>query len=67
MSFQLNVPPSVVARLTKSVENEDENEVSKGKKREDFKKLKELEEARKAGTAPAMKDEEGKLVLVCYK
>jgi len=30
-----------------------------GKKREDWRKLKELEEARKAGTAPAMQDEDG--------
>lgn len=33
---------------------------SKKQSREDWKKMKELEEARKAGTAPAMQDEEGK-------
>ena len=56
MSFQLNVPPSLVSRMKK-----DEEEIEMGKpKREDWKKLKELEEARKAGTAPAMKDEEGR-------
>ena len=62
MSFQLNMPPSAVAKLAKSVEGEEvEGEsVPEGKKREDYKKLKELEEARKAGTVPAMQDEEGK-------
>ena len=64
MSFQVNVPPSVVAKLAKT-ETEGEKELesgveSTGKKREDWRKLKELEEMRKAGTAPAMKDEEGK-------
>jgi len=53
----------MTARMAKSeqMEKPDEDETSAaGKKREDWKKLKELEEARKAGTAPAMKDEEGK-------
>jgi pre-mRNA-processing factor SLU7 len=64
MSFQVNIPPSVVAKMAKTEEvNEKQTEEEvpvAGKKREDWKKLKELEEARKAGTAPAMKDEEGK-------
>ena len=61
MSFQVNVPPSLVAKLVKM---EKEKQVSEEeptrKKREDWRKIKELEEARKAGTAPAMQDEEGK-------
>ena len=61
MSFQLNMPPSAVAKLAKTEEALGEvTATDSGKKREDWKKLKELEEARKAGTAPAMKDEEGK-------
>ena len=60
MSFQINIPPTMVARMSKA-EGDETAEVEMGKpKREDWKKLKELEEARKAGTAPAMKDEEGK-------
>ncbi|ELU05469.1 hypothetical protein CAPTEDRAFT_33844, partial [Capitella teleta] len=39
---------------------EGESEEVQAKKREDWRKLKELEEARKAGTAPAMQDEEGR-------
>lgn len=58
MSFTLNLPPSVVAQEAKLEEpNTDE---PKKKSREDYKKIKELEEARKAGTVPAMKDESGK-------
>jgi len=53
----------MTAKMAQSEEMEkpeDEEAPAAGKKREDWKKLKELEEARKAGTAPAMKDEEGK-------
>ena len=68
MSFQVTLPPSVVVKMAKSEVKEDdyngEEVPAAGKKREDWKKLKELEEARKAGTAPAMKDEEGKLVFI---
>ena len=68
MSFQVNLAPSVVAKMAKTeqeVEGDgnveaDGESMETGKKREDWRKLKELEEARKAGTAPAMKDEEGK-------
>ena len=62
MSFSVNVPPSQLAKLTKAAEEEGEgdNEEVQAKKREDWRKLKELEEARKAGTAPAMQDEEGR-------
>ena len=57
MSFTLNLAPSVVAKQAKSEEQDDE---PKKKSREDWRKQKELEEMRKAGTAPAMTDEEGK-------
>ncbi|XP_048746628.1 pre-mRNA-splicing factor SLU7-like [Ostrea edulis] len=56
MSFSINLPPSVVAKKTKSEEQDE----PKKKSREDWRKQKELEEMRKAGTAPAMTDEEGK-------
>jgi len=49
-----------MARSEEMEKPEDEEAPAAGNKREDWKKLKELEEARKAGTAPAMKDEEGK-------
>ena len=52
------MPPSMLARLSKE-EEEAKTEGDGGRKREDYKKLKELEEARKAGTAPAMQDERG--------
>lgn len=58
MSFSINLPPSVVAKKTKSEEQDE----PKKKSREDWRKQKELEEMRKAGTAPAMTDEEGKSV-----
>lgn len=55
MSFQLNLPPSVVAKEAKT-----EGDMPKKQSREEWRKQKELEEARKAGTAPAMVDEHGK-------
>lgn len=58
MSFQINLPPSVVARQAKYEQKEQDE--PKKQSREDWKKMKELEEARKAGTVPAMQDEEGK-------
>ncbi len=60
MSFSLNLPPSAVARQAKLAEEGEDGGPTEGKKREDYKKQKELEEARKAGTVPAMQDEEGK-------
>ncbi|XP_025095719.1 pre-mRNA-splicing factor SLU7-like isoform X1 [Pomacea canaliculata] len=59
MSFQLNLPPSEIGRLARSEQSAGDGETKK-QSREDWKKMKELEEARKAGTAPAMTDEEGK-------
>ena len=60
MSFQLNLPPSVVARKFKAKEEEEGDDEPRKQSREEWKKERELEEMRKAGTAPAMKDEEGK-------
>ncbi|KAK6185113.1 hypothetical protein SNE40_007419 [Patella caerulea] len=57
MSFQVNLPPSMVAKMAKS---EEEHDGPKKQSREDWKKMKELDEMRKAGTAPAMQDEDGK-------
>lgn len=51
-----NLPVSAIIK-SKDVEE------PKKKTREDWRKAKELEEARKAGTAPAAVDEEGKYVL----
>ena len=57
MSFVLNEPPSLIAKEARQTA-EDDGPVKKS--REDYKKQKELEEARKAGTVPAMQDESGK-------
>ena len=45
-----------VSEIIKSADSDE----PKKRSREDYKKAKELEEARKAGTAPAEVDEEGK-------
>lgn len=58
MSFQVNLPPSLLARAKD--DDADGSAENKKKTREDYKKMKELEEARKSATVPAMKDEEGK-------
>ncbi|KZC05945.1 PREDICTED: pre-mRNA-splicing factor SLU7 [Dufourea novaeangliae] len=50
-----NVPVSQIIQNTSNFEDE-----PRKKSREDWRKAKELEEARKAGTAPAAVDEEGK-------
>lgn len=50
-----NVPVSKIIKNKSNFEDE-----PKKKSREDWRKAKELEEARKAGTAPAAVDEEGK-------
>ena len=57
MAFSTSLPPSMVAKLAKTEGDGDEPQKQS---REDYKKMKELEEARKAGTVPAMQDEEGK-------
>ena len=55
MSNVTRTPVSQILKNASSVEEE-----PKKKSREDWRKAKELEEARKAGTAPAAVDEEGK-------
>ena len=58
-AFQLNLPPSMVSKKVKK-DTEEEGDEPRKQSREEWKKQRELEEMRKAGTAPAMKDEEGK-------
>ena len=59
MSFQLNIPPSLHAKLAK--DNREEGLVDEGRKtKEEYRRLKELEELRKSGAVPAMTDESGK-------
>ncbi|KAL5108618.1 Pre-mRNA-splicing factor SLU7 [Taenia crassiceps] len=55
MSFVPNFPPSVLRKF-----GDQESEDGKKKTKEDFKKMKEIEEARKLAVMPAMKDEEGR-------
>lgn len=57
MSFQLNLPPSTVAKKAK---DEGDDGGPKKQSREEWKKERELEELRKSGSAPAMQDECGK-------
>lgn len=56
-STSTNVPLSEILRSNASEDGEDE---PKKKSREEWRKAKELEEARKAGTAPAAVDEHGR-------
>ncbi|VDD84070.1 unnamed protein product [Mesocestoides corti] len=55
MSFVPNFPPSVLRKF-----GDQESEDGKKKTKEDFKRMKELEEARKLAVMPAMKDEDGR-------
>lgn len=55
----MNAPSKSVSEIIRSTDSTE----TKKQSREDWKKAKELEEARKAGTAPAEVDEEGKYVL----
>uniref|UniRef100_A0A0X3NZR8 Pre-mRNA-splicing factor SLU7 n=1 Tax=Schistocephalus solidus TaxID=70667 RepID=A0A0X3NZR8_SCHSO len=53
MTFVPNFPPSILRKV-------EEESDGKKKTKEDFKKMKEIEEARKLAVMPAMKDEEGR-------
>lgn len=52
----MNAPSKAVSEIIRSTDAAE----TKKQSREEWKKAKELEEARKAGTAPAEVDEEGK-------
>lgn len=52
----MNAPSKAVSEIIRSTDATE----TKKQSREEWKKAKELEEARKAGTAPAEVDEEGK-------
>lgn len=55
-----NISRNTVSKIILDKESvDDEGDEPKKKSREDWRKAKELEEARKAGTAPAAVDEEG--------
>nr|CDS27535.1 step II splicing factor slu7 [Hymenolepis microstoma] len=55
MSFVPNFPPSILRKV-----GDQETDDGKKKTKEDFKRMKEIEEARKLAVMPAMKDEEGR-------
>ncbi|KAK7071097.1 mRNA splicing protein, partial [Halocaridina rubra] len=57
---KMSAPSLPISTVLKSKHEEAEGEEPKKKTREEWKKAKELEEARKAGTVPAAVDEEGK-------
>lgn len=59
MSSNTSLPISEVLKSKDSVRTDDEPQVKRSRQ-EEYKKAKELEEARKAGNAPAAVDEEGK-------
>jgi len=59
MSFIPSIPPSAVTKQAKREQGDGEDGPVK-MSREEWKKERELEELRKAGSAPAMKDEEGR-------
>lgn len=64
-AYHSSIPPSIVVTEAKSeasaaVAMKDLDDSAKKQSREDWRKMKELEEMRKAGTAPAAQDEEGR-------
>ena len=58
----MNVIPKSVSDIIKNKSQDDDE--PKKRSREEWRKAKELDEARKAGTAPAAVDEEGRSVFV---
>lgn len=56
----MNAVGKSVSEIIKSKEISESVDEPKKRSREDWRKAKELEEARKAGTAPAAVDEEGR-------
>ena len=58
----MNVIPKSISDIIKNKSQDDDE--PKKRSREEWRKAKELDEARKAGTAPAAVDEEGRLVFV---
>jgi pre-mRNA-processing factor SLU7 len=61
----MNGPRIPISQLLADKNSTDEDPNQK-KSREDWRKAKELEEARKAGNAPAAVDEEGKFTLLSF-
>lgn len=61
MAGTARVAVSQILRSKDDATEDVQEEEPKKKSREDWRKAKELEEARKAGTAPAAVDEEGRL------
>lgn len=57
----MNGPRVPISQLLNDKNNVEDDDPNQKKSREDWRKAKELEEARKAGNAPAAVDEEGKI------
>lgn len=57
----MNGPRVPISQLLNDKNNIEDDDPNQKKSREDWRKAKELEEARKAGNAPAAVDEEGKI------
>lgn len=66
MAGTTRIAVSQILRSKDDAPEDIQEEEPKKKSREDWRKAKELEEARKAGTAPAAVDEEGKFIVFYY-